>query len=87
MSKYFTFYQQLIYSCIVVFVYGATGAGKTFTMLGNEMNYGITYLTMKDLYEKVNEQQNSKKFEIYVSYLEVMFYNIMFKKVMNLILK
>lgn len=44
------------------------------------MNYGITYLTMKDLYEKVNEQQNSKKFEIYVSYLEVMYSNIIFKK-------
>ncbi|XP_050431645.1 kinesin-like protein KIF18A isoform X2 [Adelges cooleyi] len=58
------------YNCSV-FVYGATGAGKTFTMLGNEDNYGITYLTMKDLYEKVNEQQESKKFEIYVSYLEV----------------
>lgn len=57
--------------CIVVFVYGATGAGKTFTMLGNENNFGITYLTMKDLYEKVNEQQDTKKFEIYVSYLEV----------------
>lgn len=60
--------------CIIVFVYGATGAGKTFTMLGNEYNYGITYLTMKDLYEKVNEQQDSKIFEIYVSYLEVIIY-------------
>ncbi|XP_050541845.1 kinesin-like protein KIF18A isoform X2 [Daktulosphaira vitifoliae] len=58
------------YNCSV-FVYGATGAGKTFTMLGNDSNYGITYLTMKDLYEKVNEQQETKKFEIYVSYLEV----------------
>lgn len=58
---------------VVVFVYGATGAGKTFTMLGNDNNYGITYLTMKDLYKKVNEQEDSKKFEIYVSYLEVMF--------------
>lgn len=61
----------------VVFVYGATGAGKTFTMLGNDKNYGITYLTMKDLYEKVNEQQDSKKFEIYVSYLEVIYTNIL----------
>lgn len=58
----------------IVFVYGATGAGKTFTMLGNENNYGITYLTMKDLYTKVNEQKDSKKFEIYVSYLEVIYY-------------
>lgn len=56
-----------------MFAYGATGAGKTFTMLGNEYNYGITFLTMKDLYEKVKEQQGSKQFEIYVSYLEVMY--------------
>lgn len=56
-----------------MFAYGATGAGKTFTMLGNEYNYGITFLTMKDLYEKVKEQQSSKQFEIYVSYLEVMY--------------
>jgi hypothetical protein len=42
-------------------------------MLGNENNYGITYLTMKDLYTKVNEQKDSKKFEIYVSYLEVIY--------------
>lgn len=47
-------------------------------MLGNESNYGITYLTMKDLYQKVNEQQDSKKFEIYVSYLEVIYKNILF---------
>lgn len=66
---------------IVVFVYGATGAGKTFTMLGNDRNYGITYLTMKDLYKKVDEQQDSKKFEIYVSYLEVMYTNIVFYKI------
>lgn len=43
-------------------------------MLGNDDNFGITYLTMKDLYEKVHEQQDSKKFEIYVSYLEVKYY-------------
>lgn len=47
-------------------------------MLGNDKNYGITYLTMKDLYEKVNEQQDSKKFEIYVSYLEVIYANILY---------
>jgi len=59
----------------LVFVYGATGAGKTYTLLGNEINNGITYLTMKDLYKKVIEQQDTKKFEfeINVSYLEVIF--------------
>lgn len=48
-------------------------------MLGNDNSYGITYLTMKELYEKVNNQQDTKKFEIYVSYLEVMYnyYNVL----------
>ena len=34
-----------------VFAYGATGAGKTFTMLGNQVNPGIMYQTMKEVFE------------------------------------
>ena len=34
-----------------VFAYGATGAGKTFTMLGNQVNPGIMYQTMKEIFE------------------------------------
>jgi len=33
-----------------VFAYGATGAGKTHTMLGNPETPGIMYQTMKDLF-------------------------------------
>lgn len=41
------------YNCSV-FVYGATGAGKTFTMLGCEEYPGITFLTMKELFRQID---------------------------------
>ena len=37
-----------------VFAYGATGAGKTYTMLGTETNPGIMGLTLGELFSKVN---------------------------------
>ncbi|KAL7733782.1 hypothetical protein ACLKA6_011505 [Drosophila palustris] len=69
------------YNCSV-FVYGATGAGKTFTMLGSDNCPGITFLTMRDLFEKIQNQQDTRKFDVGVSYLEV--YN---EQVMNLLTK
>jgi kinesin family protein 18/19 len=36
-----------------VFAYGATGAGKTYTMLGSLDNPGIMMLTLKDLYAQI----------------------------------
>lgn len=54
----------------LVFAYGATGAGKTHTMLGNEENPGIIFLTVMDLYQRMEELRGSKKFEVSVSYLE-----------------
>ncbi|XP_064545624.1 kinesin-like protein KIF18A [Drosophila montana] len=69
------------YNCSV-FVYGATGAGKTYTMLGSENSPGLTFLTMRDLFEKIQSQQDIRKFDVGVSYLEV--YN---EQVMNLLTK
>ncbi|XP_055534442.1 kinesin-like protein KIF18A [Wyeomyia smithii] len=69
------------YNCSV-FVYGATGAGKTFTMLGAEDCPGITFLTMKDLFRQIEELSSVRKFDIGISYLEV--YN---ELVMNLLTK
>ncbi|XP_017956812.1 kinesin-like protein KIF18A [Drosophila navojoa] len=69
------------YNCSV-FVYGATGAGKTFTMLGCENCPGLTFLTMRDLFEKIQSQNATRKFDVGVSYLEV--YN---EQVMNLLTK
>ncbi|KAH9502712.1 Kinesin-like protein kif18a [Bulinus truncatus] len=58
------------YNCSV-FAYGATGAGKTHTMLGNEREPGVIYHTMIDLYKKINEQKEEKLFDVAVSYSEV----------------
>lgn len=69
------------YNCSA-FVYGATGAGKTHTMLGSEENPGITYLTMKELFEQIDMHSEERKFDIGISYLEV--YN---EQVMNLLTK
>ncbi|GFS06209.1 kinesin-like protein [Elysia marginata] len=58
------------YNCSV-FAYGATGAGKTHTMLGSECEPGVIYLTMMDLYRQIEEQENDKTFDVAVSYSEV----------------
>lgn len=52
-------------------MYGATGAGKTFTMLGNETNPGLTYRTVLELYRRIETLQEDVSCEISVSYLEV----------------
>lgn len=54
-----------------VFAYGATGAGKTYTMLGQNCNPGITLLTMQDLFQRKQELSEERDFEIGVTYLEV----------------
>ncbi|XP_066547507.1 kinesin-like protein KIF18A, partial [Amia ocellicauda] len=54
-----------------VFAYGATGAGKTHTMLGTENEPGVMYLTMKELYSRIDQLRDEKEFDIAVSYLEV----------------
>ncbi|XP_072940212.1 kinesin-like protein KIF18A isoform X3 [Epargyreus clarus] len=58
------------YNCSV-FVYGATGAGKTFTMIGSKENPGITYLTMEHLFYTINSFEREREFDIGVSYIEV----------------
>ncbi|XP_047115328.1 kinesin-like protein KIN-5B [Schistocerca piceifrons] len=58
------------YNCSV-FVYGATGAGKTYTMLGSADSPGITYLTMVELYSEMENLKDEKTFDLCVSYLEV----------------
>ncbi|XP_064030630.1 kinesin-like protein KIF18B isoform X1 [Pogoniulus pusillus] len=58
------------YNCSV-FAYGATGAGKTFTMLGSEQSPGIIYLTMVELYKRLEAMKEERSYEVLVSYLEV----------------
>ncbi|XP_054657537.1 kinesin-like protein KIF18B [Grus americana] len=58
------------YNCSV-FAYGATGAGKTYTMLGSEKSPGIMYLTMMELYKRIEARKEEKSCEVLVSYQEV----------------
>ncbi|KAK4876973.1 hypothetical protein RN001_009479 [Aquatica leii] len=58
------------YNCSV-FVYGATGAGKTHTMLGSQDDPGITFLTLMELFKQKEALQNEREFEIGMTYLEV----------------
>ena len=54
-----------------VFAYGATGAGKTYTMLGTPDNPGVTFLTMMELYKRIHLLREEKNCTVSVSYLEV----------------
>ena len=56
-----------------VFAYGATGSGKTYTMVGTDSNPGLMVKSIQDLFAKVNEQQTAadKHFTIKFSYVEV----------------
>ena len=58
----------------LVFAYGATGAGKTFTMLGSKTSPGITYLTIMELYRQMDMLTSEREFEVAVSHLEVSHY-------------
>ena len=58
-----------------VFAYGATGAGKTYTMLGTEENPGIMSLTLNELFEKIKSYPE-REYEIKLWYLEIYNENI-----------
>ncbi|KAJ8970205.1 hypothetical protein NQ314_001352 [Rhamnusium bicolor] len=68
------------YNCSV-FAYGATGAGKTFTMTGKPDRPGITFLTMTELFQKREELSIERDFELGITYLEV--YNELVKDLLN----
>uniref|UniRef100_A0A6B2KZB5 Kinesin-like protein n=1 Tax=Arcella intermedia TaxID=1963864 RepID=A0A6B2KZB5_9EUKA len=57
------------YNC-TCFAYGATGAGKTFTMIGNAESPGVMVLTMQQLFNKIRDDP-STEYQVRVSYLEI----------------
>ena len=59
-----------------VFAYGATGAGKTYTMLGTESNPGIMPLTLKELFTKVKQFKSEREYKLKFWYLEIYNENI-----------
>ncbi|XP_038687170.1 kinesin-like protein KIN-8A isoform X2 [Tripterygium wilfordii] len=54
-----------------VFCYGATGAGKTYTMLGTVENPGVMVLAIKDLFTKIRQRSGDGNHVVHLSYLEV----------------
>ncbi|KAF2404657.1 kinesin family protein [Trichodelitschia bisporula] len=54
-----------------VFAYGATGCGKTHTITGTAQQPGIIFMTMQELFEKIQDVQEEKHVEISLSYLEI----------------
>ncbi|KAI5060323.1 hypothetical protein GOP47_0024743 [Adiantum capillus-veneris] len=54
-----------------VFCYGATGAGKTHTMLGSTHNPGVMVLAFKDLFAKLRQHSREGDYVVRLSYLEV----------------
>ncbi len=63
-----------------VFAYGATGSGKTFTMLGSETSPGLMPLTLDALF-RAAEENESKEYIITLSYIEI--YNETIRDLLN----
>ena len=63
-----------------VFAYGATGSGKTYTMVGNDNEPGVMIRALNDLFTVLNEEKE-KKFNVEISYIEV--YNEQLKDLLN----
>ncbi|KAI8801930.1 P-loop containing nucleoside triphosphate hydrolase protein [Cladochytrium replicatum] len=62
-----------------VFAYGATGAGKTYTMLGTEDSPGVIVLALVDLFERIEHHQalpHRPRLDVTMSYLEIYNENI-----------
>ena len=53
-----------------VFAYGATGSGKTYTMLGTINKEGIMTRSITDLFKLINSKKNNE-FKMEVSYIEI----------------
>ena len=54
-----------------VFAYGATGAGKTYTMIGTPDNPGNMFLMIQDLFENIKKTRSDKSYQIKVSFIEI----------------
>jgi len=53
-----------------VYAYGATGTGKTYTMVGGGDNWGIMIRSISDLFKIINNEKE-KNYIIKISYVEI----------------
>lgn len=49
----------------------ATGCGKTHTISGTEVDPGIIYLTMADLFQRIEDRKDEWNVEVMVTFLEI----------------
>ena len=54
-----------------VFAYGATGSGKTYTMIGTRNDPGMMPLSLMDIFDAIRSMSGEYTFEVTCSYLEV----------------
>ena len=54
-----------------VFAYGATGSGKTHTMVGDERDPGMMLLSLADIFDGVRRHGERYAYDVSCSYLEV----------------
>ena len=54
-----------------VFAYGATGSGKTYTMLGTQYEPGLMFLTLQNIFDVIDQRKEELKYKVIISYLEV----------------
>ncbi|XP_033118970.1 kinesin-like protein KIF19 [Anneissia japonica] len=64
-----------------VFAYGATGAGKTYTMLGMDDEPGIMVRTLNDLFKAIETKSEDSVYMVTMSYLEI--YNEMIRDLLK----
>ncbi|NXK64548.1 KIF24 protein, partial [Sylvietta virens] len=53
------------------FAYGQTGAGKTYTMIGNQRNPGLYALAAKDIFRHLEASQTRKDLIVMISFYEI----------------
>lgn len=54
-----------------VFAYGATGSGKTYTMVGTDEDPGLMVLSLQDMFQSIANDPSGKEYDVTCSYLEV----------------
>ena len=59
-----------------IFAYGATGSGKTYTMLGKHGSKGLTERSLEHIFDVMDEESTEYSFQILASYVEIYNENI-----------
>lgn len=54
-----------------MFAYGATGAGKTYTMMGNQSNKGLMLLAVEELFKQIEKNKGERDYKLSIRFLEI----------------